>query len=135
MKAEAPSCPMCRGPLFFRGFRQLDWKEEKKNKDDEGFGTLVGEVLEWAQKEAKDDPMYGPFVFWESMMYLADAESTYRVLKSWGYDHETIVEAIEDGVVFSIREKWVYYNDFQEKKTSRKQIMRGNRRVVSMGRA
>jgi len=101
--ASGSSCPMCRRPMYWRGFHKVraEWQEEAyEHKCAEVFGAALDELFEDAQDFADEfPPEWRSRIFWDLKEDFLDLEKTYRFLR-W---YEASPDAIED--VF-------YYGDY-----------------------
>jgi hypothetical protein len=136
LKAEEAACPMCRGPLFFRGFRKSGWVEAKYDKESTVMGTIIDQICddfsEIAEQMGRSRVMMRRWAR-VTMEEMRMAESTCNILKLDGCTDDEIYDAIDDGVYLSPKVKY-YYIDEPKICTTRKQFKRQNLRLVSKGR-
>ena len=137
LKAEEAACPMCRGPLFFRGFRHSGWIEAKYNKESEVMGAMIDAICDDFTDIVKEMGPHSARTMRKWAMVAMDeiraTENTFTALKMDGYSDDDIYDALEDGLYLSPKIKYIY---FDEPKicTTRKQFKRQNLRMVSKGR-
>ena len=103
LKSDEPACPMCRGPLYFRGFLRSGWREEKEGKvdDDETFIRVFDWMISdrFSQFE-EEDLIPDEYDLNELMWDLGDVQQTYNTLK---LHYNASEDEIED----------VIYNDYR----------------------
>lgn len=107
LKGTGTGCPMCRRPIYFKGFHKLrdQWNEdawETKCADifSEAIDSAVTDALDMAQYFSKK---YYNEILSEAMTSIKEIESTFRYLKSEGIDTDDI-----EYVLFDTDE---YYSD------------------------
>lgn len=122
-------CPMCRGPLHFRGMIRAKWIQEKESTDtEEPFENIFNEVIEEVERASE---IVGPLTARQSrnmIRWLGDAQNTCNILQEDGYDGEDIIDAIIDGYYLSPRSKIEYYDEPIKQKFHHK-----NRRIARGG--
>ncbi len=96
LKGTGTGCPMCRAPIYFKGFHKLrdQWNEEAwENKCDEVFGDALDTCFAEAQEFAESfPPNWRTRIFSELLDNFVDIEKTYRFLKNEGVDPEVMDE-------------------------------------------
>jgi hypothetical protein len=105
--AAGSSCPMCRAPVYFKGFHRVrdQWNEDAHDaKCAEVFGDALDERFAEAQEFAKTFPRkWYNRVFKDLINDFVDVEKTYRFLQSEGVDHEVMEEVFYWGDYYSDR--------------------------------
>lgn len=77
LKAESePTCPMCRGPVLFRGMFKTNW-DQMKDEDEE---SLLTEYIEQVFEEAEEDWLIKE----ESLTLIMEAQMVYNTAKTIG---------------------------------------------------
>jgi len=104
MDTEEPKCPMCRGPVVFKGFFASGWRKEKEyNNPDKFFGEVVDALL---YMYILDSSCMQYII---TMHLISRIQTTINVMYQIGYDYEDIGEAITASNWFSPRIKWVSF--------------------------
>jgi len=95
--AAGSSCPMCRAPIYFKGFHKIrdQWNTEAhETKCAEVFGEAIDACITQAFEYAEAFPKrWRPMILREIIEDVKDLERTYRVLMSYGADPEEIDDA------------------------------------------
>ena len=110
------SCPMCRAPIYFKGFHKLrdQWNEDAwETKCSEIFGQAIDECFEEACEFAESMPLkWRGRVFNDVIEDFIDIEKTYRFLKNEGIDPADMEDVFVYGDYYSDRHMNKYmYND------------------------
>ncbi len=118
-RSEEPACPMCRGPLYFRGFLSAGWSQEKEERtdDDELFQRMFDWVLHDRFEMFEElDVIPDKYDFNELICDLSEIQQTYNALKyKYEFDYDTIEYIMyEDYRPFSPREKYYYADEPQK---------------------
>jgi hypothetical protein len=96
LKGTGTGCPMCRAPIYFKGFHKLrdQWDEDAwENKCEEVFGNALDERFAEAQEFAESFPAkWRGRIMRDVLEDFIDIEKTYRFLKNEGVDPEVIEE-------------------------------------------
>ena len=96
LKSEEPACPMCRGPLCFRGFLSSGWRQEKEKRIVDDFDVIVQRVvdtlIENRFEEFEDEDITPDVYDLEELMYdLSDVQTTMNAMYHiYEIDPETI---------------------------------------------
>lgn len=95
-KSDEPSCPMCRGSLYFRNMRKhLDkWEDERADAhNEECFNNVFEEIF-----DAEELEFYGTDdILWE----IEELQKRYHTFVDSGYDMEEILNAFEEDIITS----------------------------------
>lgn len=118
MKGTGTGCPMCRRPIYFKGFHKIrdEWNEEHwRNKCFEIIDEYQTERIQEAfEIKGEFGPIWDAFISSELVSELKDLDRTARFLMSEGIDPDWL-EAIlyETDDYYSDRNvnKWLWYND------------------------
>ena len=118
-KSEEPACPMCRGPLYFRGFLSAGWSQEKEEMtdDDELFQQVVDHLItDWKRQLEEEDLIADKYDCEELLGVIEDMQLTYNALKNkFELDPDTIEFILyEDYRPYSPREKYYYADEPQK---------------------
>jgi len=105
--AAGTSCPMCRRPMYFRGFHKVreEWDEEAW---EQRCSEIMGEAIDEAFEESREMASYFPPEFSQQIMDgimedLQDIDKTMRYLKSEGIG--------ADDIEYVLFETADYYSD------------------------
>lgn len=82
IRADSPSCPMCRGPVIFRGMFRTNWDEHKVESDE----ALLEEYVEQVLEESEHDSV----VRRESLNLIMEAHMLYNTAKVLGCESDDI---------------------------------------------
>ena len=106
---EGPSCPMCRGPVLFKGLRKIQgvleekrWDAAYDDKYAELFDDLLEETMRMSKLEARVWNLHGArvnskaFVSRRCMIILQDMEKTFGAMKTMDEHPEMIGSVILD---------------------------------------
>ena len=111
--AAGSSCPMCRAPVYFKGFHRVrdQWNEDAQDaKCTEVFGAALDERFAEAQEFAQAFPAkWRGRIFRELVDDFVEIEKTYRFLKNEGVDHEVMDEVFYWGDYYSDRHMNKYW--------------------------
>lgn len=105
-KGTGEGCPMCRAPMYFRGFHKVrdEWNAEYwHNRYEEVFDEMVSGLIEEAFEEANTFPPWRRYILALLTEDLKDLERTARVLMNEGVDIETFEEILAAGDYYSDR--------------------------------
>ena len=101
------SCPMCRAPIYFKGFHKVrdEWNEEAwENKCDEVFSQAIDECFAEAQDFAESFPeRWRGRIMNDVLEDFIDIEKTYRFLKNEGISSDDMEEVFYWGDYYSDR--------------------------------
>lgn len=90
-KSEEPSCPMCRGSLYFRNMRKhLDkWEDERTDAhNEECFNNVLEQIF-----DEEDLQFFGP----EDILFeIEEIQKRYHMFVDSGYDMAEILDAPEE---------------------------------------
>ena len=117
LKGSGTGCPMCRRPVYWRGFHTIrdQWDEEAwDTKCSEVFSQEIDNCFEEYQDLLEEDsPKWNRKIYAQMMSEIIDAEKTYRFLRSEGLDPEVIEDIFYYGDYYSDRNihKWVWYDE------------------------
>lgn len=116
LKGTGSGCPMCRRPMYFKGFTKLrdTWDDDAhETKCTELFNEMIEECILSAFETAGMFPnKYRKIILEEALEELCESEKTFQVLKRYGYSIEDIDFVInETDAVISPRWKTVWYDD------------------------
>ena len=107
LKGTGTGCPMCRAPIYFKGFHKVreQWnKDALENKCDEVFGEALDERFAEAQDFANEfSPKWHSRIFKELIDDFIEIEKTYRFLKNEGVGPEDMGEVFYWGDYYSDR--------------------------------
>ena len=107
LKGTGAGCPMCRAPIYFKGFHKLrdQWDEDAhETKCAEVFSDALDGRFAEAQEFAESFPSkWRSRIFKELVDDFVEIEKTYRFLKSEGVDHEVMEEVFYWGDYYSDR--------------------------------
>jgi hypothetical protein len=96
LKGTGTGCPMCRAPIYFKGFHKLrdQWDEDAwENKCEEVFGNALDERFAEAQEFAESFPAkWRGRIMRDVLEDFIDIEKTYRFLKNEGVAPEDMEE-------------------------------------------
>lgn len=110
---ENASCPMCRAPIYFKGFHKVrdQWNEEAwDNKCDEVFGQALEDCFLEAQEYASLLPLnYQHRIIHTVIEDFMDIEKTYRFLKNEGVTADDMEEVFYWGDYYSDRHMNKYW--------------------------
>ena len=88
------SCPMCRRPMYFRGFHKVrdEWDEELwENRCADAYGQAIDEIFEDAVDFASGfRPKMAQRIMFDMISDIKDIERTYNFLKSQEVSSEDI---------------------------------------------
>ena len=105
--AAGCTCPMCRRPMYWRGFHEVKdaWDDEAyETKCTEVFGQALDEAFEEAQDFADDfPPEWRSRIFRDLIEDFLDLEKTYRFLKNERVHPDDIEEVFYYGDYYSDR--------------------------------
>lgn len=94
LKGTGTGCPMCRRPIYFKGFHKLrdQWNEEAwENKCADAFSEAIDTAIEDAIETAQYFPKRHRREIVASVIDdVCDIEKTYRFLKSENLDAEDV---------------------------------------------
>ena len=128
-KSEEPSCPMCRGSLYFRNMRShLDkWEDERiAAYNEECFNNAFEELFDEEEME-----FYGPDdILWE----IEELQKRYHQFVDTEYDMADILEALEEEFV-TTSNFWILdgvddSNLFVTNHKTHRRMMRNGKRVM-----
>ena len=91
--AAGSSCPMCRAPIYFKGFRAVrdQWNEEAyETRCAEILSEVIDESIAEANEMAEDFPDYRDEILEDTMQDLVEIEKTFRFLRNEGLSTEDI---------------------------------------------
>lgn len=95
--SSGSSCPMCRRPVYWRGFHKVkeEWEEEAyEHKCAEVFSQALDDVFEEAQAFADEFPAkWRARIFRDVIEDFIDLEKTYRFMK-WHEAHPDDMEQV-----------------------------------------
>ena len=102
-KSEDPSCPMCRGSLYFRNMRShLDkWEDEKVDAyNEECFNNAFEELFDEEELEfyGTDD------ILWE----IEELQKRYHEFVDSPYDMADVLEALEEEIQAGCGGNWFW---------------------------
>lgn len=101
------SCPMCRAPIYFKGFHKVrdGWNEEAwENRCAEVFSQAIDECFAEAQDFAESFPeRWRGRIMKDVLEDFIDIEKTYRFLKNEGVSSEDMEEVFYWGDYYSDR--------------------------------
>lgn len=116
--AAGSSCPMCRRPIYFKGFHKVrdEWSDEAwESKCAEVFSEAIDAAFEDAQGMVEVfPPKWSARIMNDLIEDLKDTEKTYRYLKSEDVTSEDIEYVLLGSVdYYSDRHinKYKYHND------------------------
>lgn len=120
--AAGSSCPMCRAPVYFKGFHAVrdQWNEDAwDTKCAEVFGDALDERFAEAQEFAEAfPPRWRSRIFKELVSEFVEVEKTYRYLRNEGVSPEDMDEVFYWGDYYSDRHMNKYwYLDEPRKET------------------
>lgn len=123
--ASGSTCPMCRAPVYFKGFHRVrdQWNDEAlDNKCTEVFGAALDERFAEAQEFAESfPPKWRSRIFKELVEEFVEVEKTYRFLKNEGVGPEDMDEVFYWGDYYSDRHmnKYWYLDEPRKELASR----------------
>jgi hypothetical protein len=107
LKGTGAGCPMCRAPIYFKGFHKVreQWDEDAwDHKCNEVFGTALDECFAEAQDFAESLPAkWRGRIMRDVLEDFIDIEKTYRFLKNEGVGPEDMQEVFDWGDYYSDR--------------------------------
>ena len=107
LKGTGTGCPMCRAPIYFKGFHKLrdQWDEDAwETKCEEVFSAALDEKFAEAQEFAEAFPAkWRGRIFRELIDDFVEIEKTYRFLKNEGVGPEDLEDAFYWGDYYSDR--------------------------------
>jgi len=107
LKGSGTGCPMCRAPIYFKGFHKVreQWNEDAwDNKCDEVFSQALDECFAEAQDFAEAlPPRWRSRVMKDVIEDFCDIEKTYRFLKNEGVSSDDMEEVFYWGAYYSDR--------------------------------
>ena len=115
--AAGSSCPMCRAPVYFKGFHMVRdrWNEDARDaKCAEVFGDALDERFAEAQDFANSfPPKWRTRIFRELAADFVDLDKTYRFLRSENVDPEVMEDIFYWGEYYSDRniDKYSYLDE------------------------
>jgi len=129
-KSDEPSCPMCRGSLYFRKMRKhLDkWEAEGIDAhNEECFNNALEEIFD------EEDLEY--FGTDDILFEIEELQKRYQDFVYSGYDMEEILSASEEDIITSsglphILDDMFIKNPFVSKHQSQRRKMRTGKRVM-----
>lgn len=105
--ANGEACPMCRAPIYFKGFHKVksDWAEEAyEGKCAEVFGQALDECFADAQEFAEDlPPRLKRHIFDALIEDFIDLDKTFRYLRYEQVDPEDMDDVFYWGEYYSDR--------------------------------
>lgn len=105
--AAGTSCPMCRRPVYFKGFHKMrdEWNEEAwESRCADVFSEVIDEAFENARiLAAAFSPRMYTRLMNEALDDIKDAEKTYRYLKS--------EDVTSDDIEYVLLDTYDYYSD------------------------
>lgn len=122
---ETSSCPMCRAPIYFRGFHKVrnEWNEEAwDTKCTEVFGAALDECFEDACDFADGMPRkIARQIFRTLIEDFKDIDRTYRVMRSEQCDPEFMEDVFYAQEMYSDRhlDEYIYFDDPITEKATR----------------
>ena len=105
-KSTEPTCPMCRRPMYFRGFQkvQAQWDEDSYDeKTSDVYGQMIDATTEQAFEMAETFPKWRRRIMKDLMDEIKEIESTYNFLKSR--------ESSSDDIEYFLFETEDYFSD------------------------
>jgi hypothetical protein len=129
-KSDEPSCPMCRGSLYFRNMRcHIDkWEDERvEAHNQECFNNVLETFFDEEELE-----FYGTEdIMWE----IEELQKRYHQFIDSGYDMEDILNADEEDIIISggypaILDDMFNKNLFITKHKTQRRMMRNGKRVM-----
>ena len=134
------SCPMCRAPVYFKGFHRVrdQWNEDAHDaKCTEVFGDALDARFAEAQEFADSFPAkWRSRIFNEVIDDFIDIEKTYRFLKNEGVDPEVMEDVFYYEDYYSDRHMNKYsYLDEPVKETAPAVQSRGRGKGFKRARA
>jgi hypothetical protein len=97
LKGTGGGCPMCRRPIYFRGFHTVrdQWDEDaQENKFSEVYSEAMDAVFEEACEIAEGfGPRTRARILREVIEDFKDLERTYNALRNYGADPDQMAEA------------------------------------------
>jgi len=97
LKGTGTGCPMCRAPIYFKGFHKLrdQWNTEAyETKCSEVFGEAIDACITQAFEYAEAFPKrWRSMILREIIEDVKDLERTYRALVAYGAEPEDIDDA------------------------------------------
>lgn len=136
-KSTDPTCPMCRRPMYFRGFHKIQekWEDDAEaEKCAEIYGESIDEAFEEACSLADEIPRWRKSIMRDLMEELKCIESTLQCLNAWGAssaDIEYVIMETDDYYSFR-RLKYEWPNEpakeFLTRYPTRSEVSRGGKR-------
>lgn len=81
LKAEEPSCPMCRAPVLFKGIIKSGWKKSVVENS-----SSVEEFTDWVFDEMNHDETLKP----HALHVIKEAQVLWHTASELGYDKDEI---------------------------------------------
>jgi hypothetical protein len=111
LKGCNDGCPMCRKPLYYRGFQKhrAQWQEERlETQYSEKLDSIFGELIDGFYEDFDDLDEGEQMPHWILNEDMKEIEQTFNILKCQGYPPEEIEYLIlEEGLYLSERgPKW-----------------------------
>jgi len=93
LKGTGTGCPMCRAPIYFKGFHKVreEWNEESyETRCAEILSEVIDESIAEANETAEDFPDFRDEILGDAMHDILEIERTFRFLKYEGLSTEDI---------------------------------------------
>ena len=123
--ASGSTCPMCRSPIYFKGFHKVrdQWNEDAlETKCTEVFGAALDERFAEAQEFAETfPPKWRSRIFKELVVEFVEVEKTYRFMLNEGVHPDDMDEVFYWGDYYSDRHmnKYWYMDEPRKELASR----------------
>ena len=133
LKGTGTGCPMCRRPIYFRGFRRVQekWSEDAwETKCSEAFENAVENSMQNYENMLKIWPEeFHGFFRRQAMRHLLMDERMFACLKACGFDAEDIDYVMnETDLYYSKPEKEYHSDPVREKVPHRGRVVHKARR-------
>lgn len=139
--AAGSSCPMCRAPVYFKGFHKVreEWNEDAwEEKCSEVFSQALDESFAGAQDFAESlPPRWRGRIMRDVLEDFIDIEKTYRFLKNEGVSSDDMEEVFYYGDYYSDRHmhKYWYLDEPRKEFASRYPIVEKSTKGFKRARA
>jgi hypothetical protein len=128
-KSEEPSCPMCRGSLYFRNMRcHLEkWEDERiDNHNEECFNQVFESFF-----DAEDLEFYGTDdILWE----IEELQKRFHMFADSGYDMEEVLDAPDEAIItaspFYFYDQVLVKDPFVTKHQTQRRKSRNGKRIM-----
>jgi len=141
LKGTGAGCPMCRAPIYFKGFHKVreQWDEDAwDHKCNEVFGTALDECFAEAQDFAESLPAkWRGRIMRDVLEDFIDIEKTYRFLMNEGVGPDDMEEVFYWGDYYSDRHmnKYRYLDEPSKAFASRYPIVEKSTKGFKRARA